>query len=463
MTSTPASRGMRSFLILWIGQFVSGIGVGLGSFTLGVWIYQTTGSATRFGLQAATTGLTMLLLTPVAGVLADRMDRKKLLILAEVGSGLTTLAMAALLFTGRMEPWHVYPIVILMVGFSAFQGPALFSSVTLLVPREQLARASGMTQTSRAIRQIIGPILAGVLIGRIGYHGVILLDCATFFFALGTILLVRIPQPARREAEAGPSPGLAPERVRRSILGDLAYGWTYLRERPGLFALLSLYALTNFCMGMVQVLLTPLILSFATPVELGTVNSSGAAGILLGGLLLAVWGGPRRRVQAIFAILAFQALILFLGGVQPSVPLIALASFTFMLTLPLINGCNQVILQRKVAPEVQGRVFSMAGTITAIALPVSAVLAGPLADRVFEPLLMPGGALADTFVGHLIGVGPGRGVGLLFIVLGMTVLAIVSLAFLNRRLRGLDSDLTDAVPDTPGSGTPKDEARLETA
>lgn len=460
MTPPSAPSGMRTFTILWLGQFISAIGTGLGSFALGVWLYETTGSATQFGLLSAVAGVTIMLLSPVAGVLADRMDRRKLLILADLGAGITTLTMAALLFTGLLEPWNVYPIVVLMVGFTAFQAPALFSSISLLVPRQHLARASGMIQTSRAVAQIIGPLMAGALIGRIGYSGVIWIDCATFFFAVATLLLVRIPLPPRPEAGAAPAGG--PGR-RRSVLGDLSFAWSYLRGLPGLFALLSLFALTNFCMGMVQVLLTPLILSFATPLELGTVNSAGAAGILLGGLLLALWGGPRRRVLTILGLLVCQAFILFLGGVQPSIPLIALASFTFMLTLPIINGCNQVIFQSKVAPEVQGRVFSMAGTITAASIPISALLAGPLADRVFGPLLLPGGALADTFVGRLIGVGPGRGVGLLFILLGMTVLVIVSLAFLNPRLRQVDTDLPDAVPAPPGPGTPEGEGRLQNA
>src|SRR5262249_49733012 len=156
---------------------------------------EKTGSATSFTMIGFTAAITMLLLSPIAGSLADRWDRRKLLLLSDLGSGVTTLAMAALLFTGRMQPWHVYPVVVLLVGFMALQGPALFSSISLLVPRSQLARASGMSQTSRAISQIIGPLVAGVLVGRIGYSGVILIDCSTFLFAVLTILLVRIPSP----------------------------------------------------------------------------------------------------------------------------------------------------------------------------------------------------------------------------------------------------------------------------
>jgi len=434
MASRDSPRGMRAFLVLWIGQLVSAIGTGLGSFTLGVWVYEKTGSATSFALMAFTAGTTALLLSPLAGSLADRWDRRRLLMLSDLGSALTTLAMAALLFSGRMQPWHIYPVVALMVGFGVFQGPALLASISLLVPKEQLARASGMTQMAQAGAQILGPLTAGILIGRIGYSGVVLIDCATFLVSLATVVRIRFPTPPRHAEEPWRSP-----------LGDLGQGWRYLRGLPGLFALIRLYAMTNLLMGMVQVLLAPLILSFATPLALGTVNSAGAAGILLGGVALSIWGGPRRRVAGVLTALAVQAVILFLGGLQPSVPLIACACFAFMLTLPIASACSQTILQSKVAAGIQGRVFAVAGMVSAGSMPLAALAAGPLADRVFRPLLANGGPLAGTFVGRLLGTGPGRGVGLMLICVGLLVLLIVGLASRNPRLRGLETEIPDAV------------------
>lgn len=436
MTTRSAFHGMRPFLILWSGQSVSALGTGLGSFALGVWVYDRTGSATQFAMISFVVGLVFIIMNPLAGALADRWDRRLLLAVSNAGSGAMSLIMAALLFTGRLLPWHVYPIVALMSGFLILGGPALLSSVSLLVPREQLARASGMTQTSRAAAQIIGPLAAGILVGRIGYSGLILADCASFFFAMATILAIRIPSPPQSEA-----------RERLSMLASLAFGWSYLRRLPGLLALQGLYGVTNFCMAMVQVLLTPLILSFATPVELGSVNAAGAAGVLLGSLALSIWGGPRRRVLGILTFLAFQAVILFLGGVRPSIPLIALAAFTFMFTLPFVNGFTQIILQSKIAADVQGRVFGVAGMISLGSVPLAALIAGPLADRVFEPMLVPGGALAAT-VGRVIGVGEGRGVGFLFVLLGALTLVVVGLASLNPRLRHLESEIPDALPES---------------
>jgi MFS family permease len=432
---------MKAFLVLWFGQFISAIGSSLGGFSLGVWVFEKTHSATMFALVAFVGTITMLLLSPVAGALADRWDRRKLILLADLGSGAATLTMATLFFTGRMQTWMVYPLAVLMVTFLAFQGPALFASVPLLVGRRQLARASGMSQTSRAVAQILGPLAAGALIKPIGYHGIAFIDCATYFIAVVTVLAIRIPKPPPLEGAA----------VRRSVLGNLAYGWSYLRNLKGLLALLALYGVTNFCMGMVQVLLTPLILSFATPVELGTVSSTAAVGILFGGLAVSIWGVPRRRVATVLTVLVIQSLILFLGGVQPSIPLIALAAFAFMISLPVAVACNQTILQSKIAPAVQGRVLAVAGMVAAGSLPLAALTAGPLADRVFEPLLSPHGALADTAVGHLLGTGPGRGVGLMFVLLGALVLIAVGIASLNPRLRNLESEIPDALPPEPAA------------
>jgi len=436
---THPSYGMRLYLVLWLGQLLSTLGTSLGSFSLGVWVYEKTGSATSFAMIAVIAGVITLVLAPISGALADRWDRRKLMLFSNLGSAVMTVALASLMFTGRLQFWHVYPFVCVMVVLTVLQGPALTASISLLVPSQQLARAAGMSQVARASTGIIGPFAAGILVSAIGYSGVIYIDCATFLFATATVLLVPIPNPTRTT-----------EARQSSILSDLASGWAYLREQRGLFALLSMYTLTNFCMAIVSVLLTPLILSFATPVELGSVNSAAAGGVLLGGLGLSFWGGPRNRVWTIFAILIFQGCLLFLGGVEPSIPLISLATFLFMITAPFIAGSNQAILQAKIAPEVQGRVFGIAAFIVACTTPLAAGIAGPLVDRVFQPLLSPGGALASTFVGRLIGVGPGRGVGLLFVLLGVSVLIIVSLAFLNPRLRRIETELPDAVRQNPG-------------
>lgn len=433
--SLLADRGLRTFFLIWSGQIVSILGTSVGSFALGVWVYERTGSATLFSLMAFTSGIAALVVTPIAGSLTDRMDRRRLLLVSDAGSGLMTLVMALAFYTGRLEVWHVYPIVAVMVGFGSMQGLALTASVSVLVPRDQLARVGGIAQASAAVTQILGPLLAGILIGRIGYHGVILLDCSTFFVAVATLLLAKIPRlPADPEDAAG---------GRRSLLRDAAFGWRYIRERPGLFSLLVLFAIGNFSVGFVQVLITPLVLSFGTAEDLGTVSSCGSAGALVGGIALSIWGGPRRRVWGVLAGLVAQAFILMAGGFRASLPLLAFTAFAFLCAGPIIHGCNQAIWQSKVALGAQGRVFAMRSVIASLSLPLSSLLAGPLADRVFNPLLVEGGPLAASF-GRLLGTGPGRGIGLMFLLFGAALLVTTLLGAADSRLRRVESDLPDA-------------------
>ena len=432
MARKTASHGLQIYFTIWIGQMISGLGTGLGSFSLGVWLYQSTRSVTQFsGMMLAAT-LTALVLTPVAGSVADRFDRRRILILCNLGSACMTLLMVAALYTGRMQTWYVYIVAMVMTAFAIVQGPAFMASVSLLVPRHQLVRMGSLAQTAGAIVGMVAPLLAGILIGRIGVHGVIFIDFCTFLIAALSVLIVRIPRPA------------ATVTGRQSFWHDALLGWRYIRERPGLLSLLLLFGIASFAIGIVQALLTPLILSFATPEQLGTVNSAGAAGLLLGGLLLTVWGGPRTRVWAVFGAMVIQSLILFLGGLQPSIPLVTGAVFAFMMTGPFVTSTTQAIWQSKVALDLQGRVFAIRGFIVSASLPLAVALAGPLADKVFEPMLAPGGALAGS-VGRIIGVGEGRGVGFLFMVMGAFILLAVCLSFLNPRLRHVETELPDAL------------------
>lgn len=439
-----APGGMRAFVILWIGQLVSGFGTGLGAFSLGVWTFDQNFSATQYAMVGLAAMLTGMLMTPVAGSVADRFDRRKVILFGDSCAACMTLLMALLLYLHQLKVWHVYPIAMLMTGFSALQGPALAVSISALVPRRQLVRASAMSQLIGTVTGMATPLLAGALVPKIGYHGVILIDFCTFLVGAATLLSIRFPasaQPVRQPGE------------KRSVLGDLAFGWSYLRLRPGLLSLLVLFALTNFSAGIVQSLLLPLIRSFASTAELGTVQSSAAFGALLGSVALSVWGGPPPgwRVWGIFVCMIVQGSLLFLGGVQPSVPLVACALFLAMLTGPIVGGSSQAIWMTKIGLDVQGRIFGIRGLIGSSTIPLAYLLAGPLADRVFGPLLMPGGALAGS-VGSVIGVGQGRGIGLLFVVLGLFINLVVVLSFLNPRLRKVEEELPDVVRTLGGGG-----------
>jgi MFS family permease len=434
-----SNRTARVFVLVWIGQLVSLTGSGLTGFILGIWAYQRTGSVQVFALTALAGTLPTLLLSPLAGVLVDRRDRRLVMLLSDIGSAAVTLAIALLFFAGSLELWQIYAATALNAACRAFHWPAYSAATTLLVPKEQLGRANGLVQMSQALGQIIAPALAGALL-QLSSLGVILaIDLATFLAAVVTLLLVRFPPPA------------AQSPARPALLREATAGWRYIAGSPGLLALLGLFAASNLIIGVVSILMPPLVLSFTSAAAFGSILSVAGLGMLAGSLAMSAWGGPGRRVPTMLGCMLIGSLSVIFAGLLPQVAVFAVAIFCFAFTIPIVNGSNQAIWQARVAPELQGRVFAACQMIAMSATPLAQVAAGPLADSVFTPLLLPGGALAGS-VGRVIGVGPGYGIALLFIVLGALNLAVVVAALLYPRLRRLE----DEAGDSAGSAAPDD-------
>lgn len=443
MDTYPQPRNMRTFFIIWAGQVISIIGSGLTSFALGVWIFQQTGQATPFAITVLFGTLPRLLLTPVAGSLADRWNRRWLMILADTGNALVTLAVVFLVLTDSLQIWNIYLVALVGSLFAAFQEPAYTASVTMLVPKKDLARASGLMQVAQSLEMLVAPLLAGILFGVIGLKGIVLIDFLTYFFAVGALLIVRIPQP--------PLTTQVEQDGRGKVWRDALFGWQYLRQRRGLFNLLLYFALVNFLLNLSAVLTGPLVLSFSTPPVLGAVQTATGLGMLLGSLVLGVWGGPKRRIIGVFGFIALGSVAVTAIGLRANPFWIGAGFFVFLFTVPIASGLSQAIFQTKVAPDVQGRVFAIRSLISRSIMPLAFLLAGPLADRLFEPLMRPGGALAESLAGTLLGVGPGRGIGLMFVISGILLMVATTFAFLNPRIRNLESELPDALPEEPPS------------
>lgn len=425
-----------AFLLVWFGQTISVIGSGLTGFALGVWMYRQNGSVTQLSIIAVCNRLPGIVMSPLAGALVDRIDHRLILILCQLGSGASIFSMAIALLWGHLSLWHICAGLTIISALSAFQWLAFSAATTLLVPRKDFGRAGGLVATGDALGQILSPLLGGVLIGLINLQGVFLVDFATFIFAFATLWVVKIPRPLKNpEATA-----------KNSLLKDVSYGWTYVVSRPGLRSLLIFFALTNFLSGFLLVLTMPLALSFTSVAVLGTVLAIGGGGLLSGSLLMSAWGGPRRRIRGIFIFEIVTGLCLILAGFVPAAWAIAVAAFVLYFSHPFIVGCNQAIWQSKIPPEIQGRVFAVRRVIAWSTLPLAYILAGPLADYLFEPLLVAGGPLASS-VGLIIGTGPGRGIGLLFIILGLLMMLLVGAGYMYPRLRLLEDELKDSIPD----------------
>ncbi|MGH8652098.1 MAG: MFS transporter [Gammaproteobacteria bacterium] len=445
MDERSAVRGVQTLIIVWLGQLVSLVGSGVTGFALSIWVYQRTGSATQFALIAFCGVLPSVLLSPLAGALVDRWNHRWTMILSDIGGALSALVIALLLALGQLEIWHIYVVVAINSTCSAFQWPAYTAATTLLVPKQHLGRAGGMLQMGQAIAQLVAPGLGGVLLEIIQLQGVVLLEFATCLFAIATLLCVRFPKTMT-------IPTGGPEKD--SLLHEVAYGWAYLTSQPGLLGLLIFFAASNFLSGLVGVLFGPLVLSFASPVVFGILLSLAGFGALVGGLVMSIWGGPQRGMHAVFSVMLLSGLYMLIAGLDTSILLLGIVVFLFFFGTPILNACTQVIFQKKVAPYVQGRIFALRGAITGASLPLAFLVAGPLADYVFEPLMVPDGLLAGS-IGQFIGVGPGRGIGLMFMVMGTLTMVMTAVAYYYPRLRLVEDELPDAIPDDKVFGEPE--------
>ncbi|MDF5707239.1 MAG: MFS transporter [Nostoc sp. S4] len=430
MVKPIITNKLQVFIITWFGQLISLVGSGLTGFALGLWVYQRTSSVTEFALVSLFTTLPGIVLSPITGALVDRWERRATMLLCNTVAGLTTLVFVLLFLINQLQIWHIYAGMSIISVCTAFQFPAYSATITLLVSKKHLGRASGMTNIGEASARLFAPALAGVMVLTIKVQGVLLIDFASYLFAIVTLLIVQFPKPRKTTAS---------DRGKSSLLKEAIYGWTYIIKRPGLLGLLLFFAGSNFGLGIASVLITPMLLAFTSPVILGNVMSIAGSGMLVGSIIMSVWGGPKPRVYGVFGFGLLQGICLLLVGLHPSIPLITTAAFGVFFCVPFMDGCNQTIWQTKVPPDVQGRVFAVRLMIAWSSFPLAYLLAGPLADYVFEPLLASDGLLASS-VGKIVGVGAGRGIGLLFIVLGTINFWVAIFSYLYQPVRTIEKE-----------------------
>ncbi len=427
---TQPTTSMRAFVIVWLGQLVSITGTTLTAFGLQFFIYTETGSVTRVAAIALAYALPAVALAPVAGSIVDRSDRRIVMLASDLLAGSGTAALLWWLSFGMPPFWFICLAVAVGSAANAFQDPAWLASIPVLVPRAQLGRANGMVQLNLGVSVVVAPLLAGALLAAGGLRAVLLVDLVTFGVGILTLAAVSFPPYDRDES---------PDR---SVRSDSGFAWRYLRERPGLFWLLWIYSGVNFMMSMTNVLLIPLVLSFATATALGAVLSIAGIGAVVGSLIVSTYGEPKRLIRTIMLGIGVSGLLTALAGARASLLIIGIPTVLVLLLNPIVNGASQVVWQTKVAEGAQGRVFSLRRMIGQAISPIAILLAGPFADRLFEPALAEGGALAGS-VGELIGTGTGRGIGFLFVLAGLAITMLAVVGWLLPHVRNIESDLPD--------------------
>jgi len=428
---------MLGFAIVWAGQIVSVLASNMTQFALTIWVYEKTGSATALGAMSTSFILPFLLLSPIAGAMVDRYNRKLMMMVSDLGAVTATVGILILNLTGHLQIWHLYVAAAVNGLGNTFQWPAYSAAISTMIPKEQYSRANGMMSLIEFGPSVLAPMLAGALLPLIELTGILVVDVATFCLAIAALLAVHVPQPVRTvEGQA----------VQGNLLREGAYGFQYILARRSLFGLLLFFLALNFFAGMSFPVFAPLILSRTdnNSAALGAVQSAWAVGAVVGSLLISIWGGFRRRMTSILvgeALTAIVGLILFgLARNLWSWMVVAAAGAIFM---PFTNGASQAIWQAKVAPDVQGRVFAARRMIAWFLQPITPLMAGALADYVTEPAMQSQTGLASAF-GPLVGTGPGSGMSLQFILAGVAYLATVLVVTL---FVPVVRDLEDRLPD----------------
>jgi DHA3 family macrolide efflux protein-like MFS transporter len=371
------SNWKLSFFTIWTGQAFSLIGSRVVQFALVWWLTQLTGSATVLATATMVALMPEIVLAPLAGAYVDRWNRRVVMIVADGMIALASLWLAYLFWIDATHVWHVYVIMLVRAVGGSFHWPAMQASTSLMVPKEHLARVAGLNQTLNGALSIVGPPLGALLMEVLLLHGVMLVDVGTAMLAILPLFFAHVPQPKRDDIGADGT-------AKPSIWTDMREGLRYILGWPGLMALIGVSMIVKIALTP-AFSLVPLLVSEhfnGDAAQLSLLEAVAGVGIVLGGLILSVWGGFRRKIYTTMLGVVILGLgFVALGFTPGSLFWMALVSvFVIGLMIPLIDGPIMAILQGTVTPEMQGRVFTLMGSLLWITSPVSLAVAGPVSD-----------------------------------------------------------------------------------
>jgi MFS family permease len=431
--TVPEQRNhLRTFYVLTVTQVLSLIGSAMSHVAIGIRVFDDTGNTTPLLLASFCAAVPMMLGGSVAGVFVDRWNRRRVLIATDAMQAAGTLLLMLSFLSGRFQLWHLYAVAVAQGTLSMLQRPAMEASVTMLVPQGHRDRANAIRQITGPAASIVAPVLTGFAYTLIDVTGVMLVDLATAASAVVVVSLVAIPQP-RQTAEGKAGQGV--------FWKELWSGLQFVWSRRMLFVLMIYAAFLNFLLSGPMSLTTPYLLTLTgSKATLGVLLGIMNLGIVVGGIAMMIWGGTRPRIHGIMLGLMFRALWLAIYGLVRTPPMLALALFFIYFANPLVDASFMSILQLKVPPDMQGRVFALLYQMMYIANPLSLLVTGPLVDRMLEPAV---GSATWHVVAPLVGEQPGSGMGLLLFLAGAAILIMTALVYAMPKTRRVEADLPD--------------------
>jgi len=426
-------KSFGKFMILWAGDFYANIASGLTAFALAIYMFEMTGTATSVALTTLFAFLPSLLLNPLSGVLADRFDRRLLMLVGDGCSAFGLLYILLCVMSGDVREWQVYLGVGISSVFVALIEPSFKATITDLLTTEQFAKASGLVQIAGSSKFLFSPFIAGFLLTVTDIRTILIIDITT--------ILITLPITALIKKWLG---NTRTERAEQGFFRDFADGWRTLSSNKGLLWMILLISLVTFYVGFLQTLYAPMMLTITDAKTLGVVESLSAVGMLVSSILLGTLTITRKYVNQLVVGLAFAGAFIALLGATVNIVIIAVCGFMFFAALPFINTSADVLTRANIPDDKQGRAWGLIGVLSQLGFIAAYAVSGVLADKIFNPLLSERGALAST-VGRVIGAGDGRGIGLLLIVSGVLLVASACVMGRIRSIRALEGALEGAL------------------
>lgn len=398
------------FLLLWVGEFISSIGGGMTSFGLGVYVFSKTGSATAMTLVTLVGFLPTILLGAPAGVLADRYDRRLLMMLGDGLSGLGVLFIFICMLQGNAALWQICLGVGISAVFSSLMAPAYRATVTDLLTKEEYAKASGLVSLADSARYLISPVLAGILLAVSDMKLILGIDIATFFVTVAVTAIVKKGLVTKKQEEVS------------GFTQALKEGWQAITIKKGVLNLVLLASVMTCFMGFMQVLCEPMILSFCDSKTLGIAETICACGMLVSSLILGMKGAKGSYVRMLWLALFGAGIAMAACGVVENIVLICIAGFLFFAMLPFANTALDYLTRTNIPVNLQGRAWGLIGVISQLGYIVAYVLAGVCADG----------------IGKKMQIGVGRGAAVVIIIAGILLSVTALFIINNQKIRELE-------------------------
>lgn len=421
---------MKNFYKLWLGELISNIGSGMTAFALSVYVYEKTGSVSYISLITLLSFMPSIILSPIGGLLADRYDRRLLMITGDLFSGLGLIYILWNIQAGEKSIVPIFLGITFSSIFTSLLEPSYRATLTDILDEENYAKASGLIQAAGSAKYLISPVIAGMILSVADIRVILLLDILTFITTCLMIFLVRKSMNSEMQ------------NYKKDSFKGLLEGLFIIKENRGVYSLVIIMFFVCFFMGFIQILIRPMILALSNVKTAGMMESLCAAGLLIGSLWIGIAGIKKNYSKILAVACFFCGIFMSMIGVNENLAIIGISTFLFFSTLPFMNSCADVLVRVSVPNELQGRVWGLISLITQMGTVTAYIISGVMADYIFEPMFNKNGILVEN-IGMIIGTGKGRGIGFMLILSGIGMLIMAIVIWKNGEIREVSEKCVD--------------------